>query len=116
MRVPTETSCRTTPPRRHRSRASTDPALARRVRQAGSLAPVAVTDDAGPHAGGGGLFDAVASVLHPSLTEPGSPGRARLYAATSTTAVLEDMPRLLGNGVVSDDLTGPDPVRPARTG
>ncbi|WND36814.1 hypothetical protein RI578_22150 [Streptomyces sp. BB1-1-1] len=93
-----------------------DPALARRVRHAGSLAPVAVTDDAGPrtddagpHAGGGGLFDAVASVLHPSLTEPGSPGRARLYAATSSTAVLEDMPRLLGNGVVSDDLTGPDP-------
>ncbi|MFE1028377.1 hypothetical protein ACFW5I_28045 [Streptomyces sp. NPDC058818] len=93
-----------------------DPALARRVRHAGSLAPVAVTDDAGPrtddagpHAGGGGLFDAVASVLHPSLTEPGSPGRARLYAATSTAAVLEDMPRLLGNGVVSDDLTGPDP-------
>ncbi|MGW7278027.1 hypothetical protein ACWGIV_06885 [Streptomyces sp. NPDC054844] len=93
-----------------------DPALARRVRHAGSLAPVAVTDDAGPHtddagphAGGGGLFDAVASVLHPSLTAPGSPGRDRLYAATSTTAVLEDMPRLLGNGVVSDDLTGPDP-------
>ncbi|AQS68972.1 hypothetical protein B1H29_20515 [Streptomyces pactum] len=116
MRVPTESlvpyDTAAPPP----ARRFDDPALAKRLRHAGSLAPVAVTDDAGPraddagpHAGGGGLFDAVASVLHPSLTAPGSPGRARLYAATSTTTVLEDMPRLLGNGVVSDDLTGPDP-------
>ncbi|MFJ8191070.1 hypothetical protein ACIQ8D_15055 [Streptomyces sp. NPDC096094] len=109
MRVPTESLVpydTVSPPA---ATGLTDPALAKRVRHAGSLAPVAVTDGAGPHAGGGGLFDAVASVLHPSLTQPGSPGRARLYAATSTATVLEDMPRLLGNGVVSDDLTGPDP-------
>lgn len=81
---------------------------ARRVALADSLAPVAVTDTAAPHQGGGGLFDTVASVLHPSLTAPGAPGLARLYEATSTTTVLEDMPRLLGSGVVGEDLQSKD--------
>ncbi|MER6157936.1 hypothetical protein ABT147_20665 [Streptomyces sp. NPDC001868] len=81
---------------------------ARRVSLADSLAPVAVTDTAAPHQGGGGLFDTVASVLHPSLTAPGAPGLARLYEATSTSAVLEDLPRLLGDGVVGEDLPSKD--------
>ncbi|MFF0161609.1 hypothetical protein ACFYRY_29310 [Streptomyces sp. NPDC005263] len=81
---------------------------ARRVPLADSLAPVAVTDTAAPHQGGGGLFDTVASVLHPSLTAPGAPGRVRLYEATSTTTVLEDLPRLLGDGVVGEDLRSKD--------
>ncbi|WP_107436221.1 hypothetical protein [Streptomyces hyaluromycini] len=80
----------------------------RRVSLADSLAPVAVTDAAAPHQGGGGLFDAVASVLHPSLTAAGAPGRARLYEATSTATVLEDMPRLLRDGVTGEDLASKD--------
>ncbi|MFF6872830.1 hypothetical protein [Streptomyces sp. NPDC012450] len=80
----------------------------RRVSLADSLAPVAVTDDAAPHRSGRGLFDAVASVLHPSLTEPGAPGRGRLYEATSTATVLEDLPRLLRDGVTSEDLYSKD--------
>ncbi|MEU0970599.1 hypothetical protein ABZ357_36240 [Streptomyces sp. NPDC005917] len=81
---------------------------ARRVSLADSMAPVAVTDGAAPHQGGGGLFDAVAAVLHPSLTAPGAPGRSRLYEATSTATVLEDMPRLLRDGVVGEDLASKD--------
>ncbi|MGW1873918.1 hypothetical protein [Streptomyces sp. NPDC001975] len=81
---------------------------ARRVSLADSMAPVAVTDSAAPHQGGGGLFDAVAAVLHPSLTAPGAPGRARLYEATSTATVLEDMPRLLRDGVTGEDLASKD--------
>ncbi|MFD4502128.1 hypothetical protein [Streptomyces sp. NPDC058457] len=81
---------------------------ARRVSLADSLAPVAVTDTAAPHQGGGGLFDAVASVLHPSLTAPGAPGRSRLYEATATATVLEDMPRLLRDGVTGEDLAAKD--------
>ncbi|MFJ4825370.1 hypothetical protein ACIP5L_19050 [Streptomyces bacillaris] len=83
--------------------------LARQVALADSLAPVGVSDTAGPHQGGGGLFDAVASVLHPSLTEPGAPGRSRLYQATAAPTVLEDLPRLLsGDGVIGDDLYSKD--------
>ncbi|WP_241192965.1 hypothetical protein [Streptomyces sp. ADI98-10] len=85
-----------------------DDGLARRVALADSLAPVAVFDPAAPHQGGGGLFDAVASVLHPSLTAPGAPGRSRLYEATATPTVLEDLPRLLGSGVTGDDLYSKD--------
>lgn len=86
-----------------------DADLARRVALADSLAPLAVSDTAGPHQGGGGLFDAVASVLHPSVTAPGAPGRSRLYEATATPTVLEDLPRLLGgDGVTGDDLYSKD--------
>ncbi|WP_406437298.1 hypothetical protein OHB00_23525 [Streptomyces sp. NBC_00631] len=85
-----------------------DADTARRVSLADSLAPVAVTDTAAPHQGGGGLFDAVASVLHPSLTAAGAPGRARLHEATSTATVLEDMPRLLRDGVTGEDLAAKD--------
>lgn len=81
---------------------------ARGVSLADSLAPVAVTDTAAPHHSGRGLFDAVASVLHPSLTAPGAPGRARLYEATATATVLEDMPRLLRDGVLGEDLQSKD--------
>ncbi|MFJ3816341.1 hypothetical protein [Streptomyces sp. NPDC090056] len=81
---------------------------ARSVSLADSLAPVAVVDGAAPHDAGRGLFDAVASVLHPSLTEPGAPGRGRLYEATSTTGVLEDLPRLLRDGVTGEDLYSKD--------
>ncbi|MGI5458366.1 hypothetical protein ACQEWB_35360 [Streptomyces sp. CA-249302] len=79
-----------------------------RVTLADSLAPLAVSETAGPHAGGGGLFDTVRSVLHPSLTAPGAPGLARLYEATSSATVLEDMPRLLRDGVVGEDLQSKD--------
>ncbi|WP_432006837.1 hypothetical protein [Streptomyces parvus] len=82
--------------------------LARSVSLADSLAPIGVSDTAAPHRGGGGLFDAVASVLHPSLTAPGAPGRARLYEATATPTVLEDLPRLLRDGVTGDDLYAKD--------
>lgn len=86
-----------------------DADLARRISLADSLAPVGISDPAGPHQGGGGLFDAVASVLHPSLTAPGAPGRSRLYEATATATVLEDLPRLLGgDGVTGDDLYSKD--------
>ncbi|MCD9902771.1 hypothetical protein LUR56_28375 [Streptomyces sp. MT29] len=86
-----------------------DAGLAKRVALADSLAPLAVSDTAGPHEGGGGLFDAVASVLHPSVTAPGAPGRSRLYEATATPTVLEDLPRLLGgDGVTGDDLYSKD--------
>ncbi|MGY4977693.1 hypothetical protein ACWCYL_11085 [Streptomyces sp. 900105755] len=81
---------------------------ARRVSLADSMAPVAVTDTAAPHQGGGGLFDAVATVLHPSLTAPGAPGRSRLYEATSTATLLEDLPRLLRDGVTGEDLASRD--------
>ncbi|MEW2049827.1 hypothetical protein [Streptomyces sp. NPDC005476] len=84
------------------------PETARAVSLADSLAPLAVSDPAAPHQGGGGLFDAVASALHPSLTWPGAPGRARLYEATATATVLEDLPRLLRDGVVGEDLTSRD--------
>jgi hypothetical protein len=90
------------PPERLRAATSRDVSLS------DSLAPVAVADEAAPHQGGGGLFDAVASVLHPSLTAPGAPGRGRLYAATSTATVLEDLPRLLRDGVVGEDLYSKD--------
>lgn len=81
---------------------------ARLVSLADSMAPVGVADTAAPHQGGGGLFDAVASVLHPSLSAPGAPGRARLYEATSTATVLEDLPRLLRDGVTGADLAAKD--------
>ncbi|WP_190344769.1 hypothetical protein [Streptomyces venezuelae] len=81
---------------------------ARAVSLADSLAPVAVTDSAAPHQGGGGLFDAVASVMHPTVTAPGAPGRDRLLAATSTTTLLEDLPRLLRDGVTGEDLYSKD--------
>ncbi|MFI7504029.1 hypothetical protein ACIBVL_37220 [Streptomyces sp. NPDC049687] len=83
-------------------------ATARAVSLADSMAPLAVSDTAAPHEGGGGLFDAVASALHPSLTWPGAPGRARLYEATATATVLEDLPRLLRDGIVGEDLTSRD--------
>ncbi|MEU8717130.1 hypothetical protein [Streptomyces sp. NPDC048663] len=107
QRVPTEhlVPAGTTPP------AAPQPlqaGTARLVTLADSMAPVAVTDAAGPHQGGGGLFDTVAGVLHPSLTAPGAPGRARLYEATSTATVLEDMPRLLRDGVTGEDLASKD--------
>ncbi|MEV6169315.1 hypothetical protein AB0L99_13930 [Streptomyces sp. NPDC051954] len=107
QRVPTEHLVPTgtaAPARPQPVRADT----ARLVSLAGSLAPVGVADDAAPHQGGGGLFDTVASVLHPSLTAPGAPGRSRLYEATSTATVLEDMPRLLRDGVVGEDLHSRD--------
>ncbi|MFE3268430.1 hypothetical protein [Streptomyces sp. NPDC059215] len=85
-----------------------DAASANRVRLADSLAPVALDDAAAPEPGGGGLFDTVRSVLHPSLTSPGAPGRARLHDATSTTAVLEDLPRLLAGWVMGEDLVAKD--------
>ncbi|WP_280882557.1 hypothetical protein [Streptomyces pseudovenezuelae] len=83
-------------------------ALADSVSQADSLAPVAVVGTGAPQRGGGGLFDAVASVLHPSITASGAPGRARLQEATATATVLEDMPRLLRDGVVGEDLRSRD--------
>ncbi|MCW2872439.1 MAG: hypothetical protein JWL99_3759, partial [Streptomyces oryziradicis] len=82
--------------------------VAREVRLATSMAPLAVEDTGAPHAGGQGLFDTVGSVLHPSLTSPGSAGRARLYEATSTATVLEDLPRLLAGWVSSEDLGSKD--------
>ncbi|MFK0220088.1 hypothetical protein ACIQWN_18080 [Streptomyces vinaceus] len=85
-----------------------NPATVRRLHHSDSLAAVAVSENAAPHEGGGGLFDAVASVLHPSVTAPGAPGRARLYEATSTATVLEDLPRLLRDGVISEDLYAKD--------
>ncbi|MFF4659147.1 hypothetical protein [Streptomyces sp. NPDC001381] len=88
--------------------APVSPDTARAVSLADSMAPLAVSDTAAPHQGGGGLFDAVASALHPSLTWPGAPGRARLYEATATATVLEDLPRLLRDGVVGEDLTSRD--------
>ncbi|MEU0118747.1 hypothetical protein ABZ137_34990 [Streptomyces bobili] len=107
MRVPAEhlvpvTAGAARRPRRLRAE------TARKISLADSMAPLAVADGAAPHGGGGGLFDAVASVLHPSLTWPGAPGRARLYEATATATVLEDMPRLLRDGVVGEDLTSRD--------
>ncbi|GAA0299519.1 hypothetical protein GCM10010302_42610 [Streptomyces polychromogenes] len=84
------------------------PATARDVSLADSLAPLAVTERGAPHQGGGGLFDAVASVLHPDVTAPGAPGRARLQGATSTATVLEDLPRLLRDGTVGEDLLAKD--------
>ncbi|MEV5492366.1 hypothetical protein AB0L47_31085 [Streptomyces bobili] len=107
MRVPTEHLVPVTagaPRRPRRLRAET----ARAISLADSMAPLALADRAAPHGGGGGLFDAVASVLHPSLTWPGAPGRARLYEATATATVLEDLPRLLRDGVVGEDLTSRD--------
>ncbi|MFJ4617627.1 hypothetical protein [Streptomyces sp. NPDC088812] len=107
MRVPTEHLVPVSmgaPARPRRVSAATS----RRVSLADSVAPLAVADRAAPHGGGGGLFDAVASVLNPSLTSPGAPGRARLYEATAASTVLEDMPRLLRDGVVGEDLTSRD--------
>ncbi|MFJ4787105.1 hypothetical protein [Streptomyces sp. NPDC088794] len=83
-------------------------ALAGSVSRADSLAPVAVVETGAPQRGGGGLFDAVASVLHPSITASGAPGRARLQEATATATVLEDLPRLLRDGVVGEDLQSKD--------
>ncbi|PGH50555.1 hypothetical protein, partial [Streptomyces sp. Ru87] len=91
--------------------AELDGPQARSVRLADSLAAVAVTEPPGehdPHDGGDGLFDTVKSVLHPSLTGPGAPGRARLYAATSAATVAEDLPRLLGGWVTGEDLVAKD--------
>ncbi|WP_234024431.1 hypothetical protein [Streptomyces sp. HGB0020] len=109
QRVPTEhlVPAGTTTPAAPTPFAAGDPTPAR-VSLADSMAPLAVTDDAAPHQGGRGLFDAVRSVLHPSLTAPGAPGLARLYEATSTATVLEDMPRLLRDGVVGEDLQSKD--------
>ncbi|MGW3852611.1 hypothetical protein ACWD74_37005, partial [Streptomyces fagopyri] len=109
MRVPTEhlvpVTAETPAPGRLRP---LDAPSANRVRLADSLAPVALDDAAAPEPGGGGLFDTVSSVLHPALTSPGAPGRARLHDATSTTTVLEDLPRLLGGWVMGEDLVAKD--------
>ncbi|MER5928993.1 hypothetical protein [Streptomyces sp. NPDC002054] len=90
------------------SRRVLTPATARAVSLADSMAPVAVTERGAPHQGGAGLFDALASVLHPDITAPGAPGRARLYEATATATVLEDLPRLLRDGVTGEDLQAKD--------
>ncbi|MFC5953017.1 hypothetical protein ACFP51_00475 [Streptomyces pratens] len=79
-------------------------AAARRVRLADSLAPVAATDSGAPHAGGNGLFDAVRSVLHPSLTAHGAPGRSWLHETTSPSTVVDDLPRMLAGWVTGQDL------------
>ncbi|MFJ1968058.1 hypothetical protein ACIO93_05255 [Streptomyces sp. NPDC087903] len=84
------------------------PATAHEVALADSLAPLAVTDAGAPHGGGGGLFDAVASVLHPRLTDLGAPGRPHLYEATSAATVTEDLPRLLAGWVMGEDLASLD--------
>ncbi|MFJ4623953.1 hypothetical protein [Streptomyces sp. NPDC088812] len=84
------------------------PATAHETALADSLAPLAVTDAGEPHGGGGGLYDSVASVLHPRLTELGAPGRPYLYEATSATTVTEDLPRLLAGWVTGEDLTSLD--------
>ncbi|WP_206281554.1 hypothetical protein, partial [Streptomyces prasinopilosus] len=81
---------------------------AHEVALADSLAPLAVTDAGTPHAGGGGLYDKVASVLHPRLTAPGAPGRPHLYEATSAATLTEDLPRLLAGWVMGEDLTSAD--------
>ncbi|MEU5246049.1 hypothetical protein AB0G81_18355 [Streptomyces asoensis] len=107
MRVPVEHLVPVTAGPAPRPRPVT-PQTAKAVSLADSMAPLAVSDRAAPHQGGGGLFDAVASALHPSLTWPGAPGRARLYEATATATVLEDLPRLLRDGVVGEDLTSRD--------
>ncbi|MFJ8488938.1 hypothetical protein ACIRBZ_11295 [Streptomyces sp. NPDC094038] len=78
------------------------------VRQAVSVAALAVEDPGGPHGGAGGLFDTVASVLAPSATAPGAPGRARLFQATSGTTVLQDLPRLLAGWVPGENLPAKD--------
>lgn len=84
------------------------PATAHEIALADSLAPLAVTDAGAPHGGGGGLFDTVASVLHPKLTAPGAPGRPHLYEATSASTLTEDLPRLLAGWVMGEDLTSLD--------
>ncbi|MEU6540442.1 hypothetical protein [Streptomyces sp. NPDC047000] len=84
------------------------PARSRAVRLATSTAVLSVEDPGGPHAGGGGLFDAVASVLHPSVTAPGAPGRARLYEATAGATVLQDLGRYLAGWVPGEDLQAKD--------
>ncbi|MFF3580834.1 hypothetical protein [Streptomyces mirabilis] len=107
MRVPTEHLVPVTAEAPARPR-PLGPGTARSVRLADSLAPVALDDAAAPHPGGGGLFDTVRSVLHPSLTSRGAPGRARLHDATSATTVLEDLPRLLSGWVIGEDLVSKD--------
>ncbi|MFJ1608769.1 hypothetical protein ACIOHS_36280 [Streptomyces sp. NPDC088253] len=107
MRVPTEHLVPVTAEAPARPR-PLNARTARSVRLADSLAPVALDDAAAPHPGGGGLFDTVRSVLHPSLTSRGAPGRARLHDATSATTVLEDLPRLLSGWVIGEDLVSKD--------
>jgi hypothetical protein len=107
MRVPTEHLVPVTAEAPARPRPLST-GTARSVRLADSLAPVALDDAAAPHPGGGGLFDTVRSVLHPSLTSRGAPGRARLHDATSATTVLEDLPRLLSGWVIGEDLVSKD--------
>ncbi|AQS68968.1 hypothetical protein B1H29_20470 [Streptomyces pactum] len=75
------------------------------VRQATSLAVVGVETPGAPHGGGGGLFDAVNSVLHPQAAAPGSADRTRLYEATGAATILQDLPRLLTGWVASEDLS-----------
>ncbi|WP_051813821.1 hypothetical protein [Streptomyces sp. NRRL S-340] len=107
MRVPTEHLVPVTHEVPARLRPLTGRA-ANLLRLADSLAPFALDDPAASRPGGRELFDTVRSVLHPALTSPGAPGRARLHEATSAASLLEDLPRLLNGWVVGEDLVAKD--------
>ncbi|MEW2294310.1 hypothetical protein ABZ719_16640 [Streptomyces sp. NPDC006743] len=107
MRVPTEHLVPVTHEAPARLRPLTGQA-ANLLRLADSLAPFALDDPAASRPGGRELFDTVRSVLHPALTSPGAPGRARLREATSAASLLEDLPRLLNGWVVGEDLVAKD--------
>nr|BFD87946.1 hypothetical protein StreXyl84_73470 [Streptomyces sp. Xyl84] len=107
MRVPTEHLVPVTHEAPARLRPLTGRA-ANLLRLADSLAPFALDDPAASRPGGRELFDTVRSVLHPALTSPGAPGRARLHEATSAASLLEDLPRLLNGWVVGECLVAKD--------
>ncbi|WP_454343901.1 hypothetical protein [Streptomyces canus] len=82
--------------------------LAGRIATADSLTSMAVTGNGSPAVGRGGLFGTIASVVHPALTAPGSPGRGVAFEASSADGVQADLLAALSGWVDSGDLRSKD--------
>ncbi|MEW1725104.1 hypothetical protein [Streptomyces sp. NPDC093109] len=82
--------------------------LARSIASADSLTPMAVSGNGSLDAGRGGLFGAIAGVVHPALTAQGSPGRDVVFDASTADGVQRDLLAALSGWVDSGELSGKD--------
>ncbi|MEU3516867.1 toxin glutamine deamidase domain-containing protein, partial [Streptomyces sp. NPDC006654] len=91
---------------RPESRAVT-PDESRRIALSPSMSVVAA-DSGHLYQGGGGLLDAIASQLHPSLIGAGAPGRTEVLQAATSQALSHALRRMLTGWVTSPDLASSD--------
>ncbi|CAM5235217.1 hypothetical protein SFUMM280S_11284 [Streptomyces fumanus] len=83
------------------------PEQSRRVAASPSMSPVA-TDPGSPYQGGGGLFDLIASRVHPAVTAGGSPGRRLAFSMATGDHLTRTVRRMLTGPLPSQDLSSAD--------